>query len=132
MRKNVLSWALPLALLTVISCGETAKKPPATMGVGEKNKPLKVDLFIAQPTAYAEIIEVPGTIVASESVEIHPEMAGRFVQLLVEEGKYVAKGSLLAKLNDADLVAQLNKLEIQLQLAQQTEKRQAQLLKIQG
>ncbi|MFM8806386.1 MAG: efflux RND transporter periplasmic adaptor subunit [Sphingomonadales bacterium] len=132
MRKNVLSWALPLALLTVISCGETAKKPPATMGVGEKNKPLKVDLFIAQPTAYAEIIEVPGTIVASESVEIHPEMAGRIVQLLVEEGKYVAKGSLLAKLNDADLVAQLNKLEIQLQLAQQTEKRQAQLLKIQG
>lgn len=102
------------------------------MGVGEKNKPLKVDLFIAQPTAYAEIIEVPGTIVASESVEIHPEIAGRIIQLPIEEGKYVAKGSLLAKLNDADLVAQLNKLEIQLQLAQQTEKRQAQLLKIQG
>jgi membrane fusion protein (multidrug efflux system) len=102
------------------------------MGVGEKNKPLKVDLFIAQPTAYAEIIEVPGTIVASESVEIHPEIAGRIIQLPIEEGKNVAKGSLLAKLNDADLVAQLNKLEIQLQLAQQTEKRQAQLLKIQG
>jgi membrane fusion protein (multidrug efflux system) len=102
------------------------------MGVGEKNKPLKVDLFIAQPTAYAEIIEVPGSIVASESVEIHPEIAGRIIQLPIEEGKNVAKGSLLAKLNDADLVAQLNKLEIQLQLAQQTEKRQAQLLKIQG
>jgi membrane fusion protein (multidrug efflux system) len=59
-------------------------------------------------------------------------VAGRIVQLPIEEGKYVQKGSLLAKLNDADLVAQLNKLEIQLQLAQQTEKRQSQLLKIQG
>lgn len=102
------------------------------MGAGDKNKPLKVDLFIVRPAAYAETIEVPGTIVASESVEIHPEVAGRIVQLPIEEGKYVTKGSLLAKLNDADLVAQLNKLEIQLQLAQQTEKRQAQLLKIQG
>lgn len=132
MRKHVLPWALPLSLLTVLSCGEPAKKSPPNMGVGEKNKPLKVDLFIAQPTAYAEIIEVPGSIVASESVEIHPEIAGRIIQLPIEEGKNVAKGSLLAKLNDADLVAQLNKLEIQLQLAQQTEKRQAQLLKIQG
>ncbi len=102
------------------------------MGAGDKNKPLKVDLFIVRPAAYAETIEVPGTIVASESVEIHPEVAGRIVQLPIEEGKYVTKGSLLAKLNDADLLAQLNKLEIQLQLAQQTEKRQAQLLKIQG
>ena len=132
MRKFVLGWALPLSLLTAMSCGEPAKKSPAAMGAGDKSKPLNVDLFIVQPAAFAEIIDVPGTIVASESVEIHPEIAGRIVQLPIEEGKYVAKGSLLAKLNDADLVAQLNKLEIQLQLAQQTEKRQAQLLKIQG
>ena len=90
------------------------------MGGGEKNKPLKVDLFIVQPAPFAETIEVPGTIVASESVEIHPEVAGRIVQLPIEEGKYVEKGSLLAKLNDADLVAQLNKFEIQLQLAQRS------------
>jgi membrane fusion protein (multidrug efflux system) len=132
MRNLFLQWVLPMILLTVTGCGEESKKTPAPMGGGEKNKPLKVDLFIVQPAPFAETIEVPGTIVASESVEIHPEVAGRIVQLPIEEGKYVEKGSLLAKLNDADLVAQLNKLEIQLQLAQQTEKRQSQLLKIQG
>ncbi len=132
MRKINLLWALPLTLLTAAGCGEPAKKSPADMRAGEKSKPLKVDLFIVRPSLFAETIEVPGTIVASESVEIHPEVAGRIVKLPIEEGKYVEKGSLLAKLNDADLVAQLNKLEIQLQLAQQTEKRQAQLLKIQG
>lgn len=102
------------------------------MGPGDKNKATTVDLFIVEPIFFAETIEVPGTVIASESVEIHPEVAGRIVQLPIIEGKYVEKGSLLAKLNDADLVAQLNKLEIQLQLAQQTEKRQSQLLKIQG
>lgn len=132
MRKFFLCGVLPLLLLTFVSCSDSSKKSPAALGAAEKNKPLKVDLFVVRPTPYAETIEVPGTIVANESVEIHPEVAGRIVTLLVEEGKFVEKGTLLAKLNDADLVAQLNKLEIQLQLAQQTEKRQSQLLKIQG
>ena len=39
---------------------------------------------------------------------------------------------MLAKLYDGDLRAQLNKLNIQLALAQKTEERQTQLLKIQG
>jgi membrane fusion protein (multidrug efflux system) len=52
--------------------------------------------------------------------------------LNVAEGKYVGKGTLLAKLYDGDLRAQLNKLQIQLALAQKTEELQAQLLKIQG
>ncbi|MBM3915460.1 MAG: efflux RND transporter periplasmic adaptor subunit [Sphingomonadales bacterium] len=132
MRKFNLLWAFSLPLLVAAGCGESSKKSPNSMGGGEKNKPLKVDLFVVRTSSYAENIEVPGTIVASESVEIHPEVAGRIVKLPIEEGRFIEKGSLLAKLNDADLVAQLNKLEIQLQLAQQTEKRQAQLLKIQG
>jgi membrane fusion protein, multidrug efflux system len=48
------------------------------------------------------------------------------------EGANVSKGALLAKLNDADLRAQLNKLSVQLRIAQQNENRSAQLLKIQG
>ncbi len=39
---------------------------------------------------------------------------------------------LLAKLYDGDLQAQMRKLEVQLKIAEQTEKRQAELLKIQG
>jgi membrane fusion protein (multidrug efflux system) len=39
---------------------------------------------------------------------------------------------LLAKLYDGDLQAQLRKLDVQLQIAEQTEKRQAELIKIQG
>ena len=74
MRKYVLYRVLPLTLLALAGCGESPKKSPAAMGSGEKNKPLKVDLYIVQPTRYAETVEVPGTIVANESVEIHPEV----------------------------------------------------------
>jgi len=59
-------------------------------------------------------------------------VSGRIVQLNVAEGKYVGKGTVLAKLYDGDLRAQLNKVQVQLALAEKTEERQAQLLKIQG
>jgi len=87
---------------------------------------MKVDAFIVVPQAFQENIEVPGSIVANEVAEIHPEVSGRLVQLHVAEGRYVGKGTVLAKLYDGDLRAQLNKVQIQLALAQKTEERQAQ------
>ena len=94
--------------------------------------PLVVEAMIARPTSLSADIEIPGTIQASESTEIHPEIAGRITQLNVNEGKNVSKGTLLVKLFDGDLQAQMRKLKVQLQIAEQTEKRQAELLKIQG
>ena len=93
---------------------------------------MRVDGYVVKPELFGENIEVPGTILANETTEIHPEVSGKVVRLNVAEGKYVTRGSLLAKLYDGDLRAQLNKLQIQLSIAQKTEERQAQLLKIQG
>jgi membrane fusion protein (multidrug efflux system) len=93
---------------------------------------MRVDGYIVTPQPFQENVEVPGSIVANEVAEIHPETSGRIVQLNVVEGKYVSKGAMLAKLYDSDLRAQLNKINIQLALAKKTEERQAQLLKIQG
>jgi membrane fusion protein (multidrug efflux system) len=42
---------------------------------------------------------------------------------------YVKHGALIAKLYDGDLQAQMRKLDVQLKIADQTEKRQAELLK---
>ncbi len=118
--------------LSLVSCGKKKEKiqPPKTGPV--KAPPLRVDGYIVRPQPFQENIEVPGTIVANEVTEIHPETSGRIVQLNVVEGRIVGKGALLAKLYDGDLRAQLNKLQIQLELAKKTEERQAQLLKIQG
>jgi len=93
---------------------------------------LSVEAVIVKPQDLSSDIEVPGTILAYESTEIHPEIAGRLVTLNVREGAFVSKGALLAKLFDGDLQAQMRKLEVQLKIADQTEKRQAELLRIQG
>jgi membrane fusion protein (multidrug efflux system) len=125
-----------LALASMASCGGKKKdKIPAPGGGGGQNRQnmvMSVDAYVVQPEAFAENIEVPGSIIANEATEIHPEISGRITQLNVAEGRFVNKGALLAKLYDADLQAQLKKLQVQLEIAKTNEERSSQLLKIQG
>lgn len=132
--KNSLLYCLLFTSLLLVACKHTNKeaKPNEKAGPSDKNKSIGVHIYLIKPESFAEEIEVPGNLVANESVEIHPEMAGRIIFLNIQEGKTVEKGTLIAKLFDGDLLAQLKKLEVQLQLAQKTEERQAQLLKVQG
>lgn len=124
---------LIITCLLVVSCGKKKEKVgPGNPGAAKAPPPMRVDVYVVNPEPFQENIEVPGTILANEVAEIHPEVSGRIVQLNVAEGKYVSRGTLLAKLYDGDLRAQVNKLRVQLSIAEKTEERQAQLLKIQG
>lgn len=120
-------------IFLLIACGSKKKNDASKPKAGASTPPpMKVDGYVVRPESFQENIEVPGSLVPNESAEIHPEVSGRIVQLNVAEGRYVGKGTVLAKLYDGDLRAQLNKVQIQLALAEKTEDRQAQLLKIQG
>lgn len=124
---------LLLLMAGLAGCGKKKKSDALpSKQAGSKPPPMRVDGYVVVPQPFQENVEVPGNIVADEVAEIHPETSGRIVQLNVVEGKYVSKGAVLAKLYDGDLRAQLNKIQVQLALAQKTEERQAQLLKIQG
>lgn len=124
--------------LVIASCGAESKKDQEPKksaggeGSGRQQMAMSVDAYIVKTEAFAENIEVPGSIIANEATEIHPEVSGRVVQLNVAEGRQVSKGALLAKLYDADLQAQLKKLQVQLEIANTNEERSSQLLKIQG
>jgi len=128
------SFLVYISFISVIaSCGGKAEEKKAgSAGNNRQQIPGRVDGFIVKTTSVSENLEVPGTLVANEATEIHPEVSGRIIQLNVAEGKLVSKGALLARLYDGDLQAQLRKLEVQLQIAESNEKRSAQLLKIQG
>ncbi|MEO8712533.1 MAG: efflux RND transporter periplasmic adaptor subunit, partial [Parafilimonas sp.] len=69
---------------------------------------------------------------ANEFVELHPEATGRLTYLNVPEGKYVTKGTVIARINDEDLVANLNKSKATLVLAQSYADRLKPLLSVQG
>lgn len=117
----------------IVSCGSKKKTAAATTtSTQQQQQSIIADALIVSAQPLSADIEIPGTILAGETTEIHPEISGRVVQLNVREGTFVGKGALLAKLYDGDLQAQLRKLEVQLKIAEQTEDRQGQLLKIQG
>lgn len=136
MRINFAS-AHPLAYLLLasflLSCGEKTKKISANPSAGgNRQMTMHVDAYVVKTQALGDNVEVPGTLIANESTEIHPEISGRIVQLNVSEGRNVTRGALLAKIYDGDLQATLKKLKVQLQIAEQNEQRSSQLLKIQG
>lgn len=120
------------ALLLTSSCSSERKENAAAQQKAGPKPPAKVDGFVVQATSISEAIEIPGSLVADESTEIHPEVSGRIIGLYVREGAQVGKGALLAKLYDGDLQAQKRKLEVQLKIAQSNQGRSDQLLKIGG
>jgi membrane fusion protein, multidrug efflux system len=94
--------------------------------------PVTVDVVIAAAKPMSNTSEVNGTVVANESVELHPEASGRLTYLYVPEGKLIKKGTLIAKVNNADLQAQVDKSKVALDLAMKTEQRDKQLLAVNG
>jgi membrane fusion protein, multidrug efflux system len=91
-----------------------------------------VEGYVVKQTILDQTIVVSGTLKAFEETVLMPDVAGRVVSINFEEGKFVKKGTLLVKLFDEDLKAELKKLQTQLSIAEQTQKRQAELLKVSG
>ncbi len=98
----------------------------------KSDAPTVVDVIVATPQSLVKTIEANGTIVANEYAELRPEVNGRLTYLNVQEGSHIAQGTVLARINDADLVAQMEKSKVQLQLAEQTEQRLKKLLEVNG
>lgn len=119
---------LPLAMLVLLACKSKKEQPKQAAG----NQPVVVDVIIASTSSLSNTLEVNGTVVANEAVELRPEISGRLVQLNLPEGASVKQGTVLAKINDADIAATLEKTKVQLDLAEKTEARLKKLLAVSG
>src|SRR5688572_30202558 len=122
---------LAVTVFLIGSCND--KKPQqGAGGAGRQQGPIPVDGFIVSERVISENIEVPGSLLPFEETQIRAEVGGRVVQLNINEGAAVEKGTILVKLFDKDLQAQLRKLEVQLKIKEKSEERSSELLKIQG
>ncbi|RYZ21475.1 MAG: efflux RND transporter periplasmic adaptor subunit [Chitinophagaceae bacterium] len=125
--------AVPFLCLLAAGCGSSERKKDAEAAQkAGPRPPSRVDAFLVAARSISETIEVPGTIVAADATEIHPEVSGRIVQMNIREGSIVSQGSLIARLDDAELQAQRRKLQVQLAQAQTTVNRYSALAKIGG
>jgi membrane fusion protein (multidrug efflux system) len=124
------SYSFLVIIFLLLSCN--SKKEESIVGRQRQAGPIAVDGFIIKESTVSENVEVPGSLRPFEETEIRAEVGGRIVQMNVREGSLVEKGTLLVKLFDEDLRAQLRKLRVQLKIKEKTEERNRELLEISG
>ncbi len=123
---------IPLYLIVFFAIAAISCKGKPEPAKQKDAPPVVVDVIIASPQGISNTVEANGSVVANEYVELHPEVSGRLTYLNVAEGHAVAQGTVIARINDADLQAQLSKSRVQLDLAQKTADRYQKLLAVNG
>lgn len=130
MRFSIQCFGFLIMIFSLCSCN--SKKKQSTVGRPRISGAMQVDAFVVKASSISENVEVPGSLRPFEETEIRAEVGGRVVQMNIREGTVVQKGTVLVKLFDEDLKAQLRKLRVQLQIKQKTEERNRELLEISG
>ncbi len=128
--KRIIYVVLALAFAGVIVYKAVWSKPGQTEG-GTRGLPrtaLPVNLQVAKPENFTETLAVTGSVEANESVILKSEVSGKITGIHFNEGMRVSKGTLLIKVYDDDLQAQLTKAQANLKLTEDVEARQRQLL----
>ncbi len=99
---------------------------------GKKSSVFPVTVFVTGNSTLADKLYASGTVLANESADLKSEASGIVTYLNLPEGTTVKEGTLLLKVNDAELRAQLEKIKVDLKLAYDVERRQHQLFTVGG
>ncbi len=89
---------------------------------------LPVEAKIIKPERIENAIKITGAILANESVALRSEISGKIEKINFQEGQRVKKGDLLLKINDDEILAQLERLKYTQKLNDDMEYRMRQLL----
>lgn len=119
-------WSLlGFVFVSAIIAGCTSQAAENKAAAPSKSIPVgtPVDAVVIQPGVVKESLEVTGTLVANQHVDLVSELTRKVVRVNVKEGSFVKQGALLFQLDDADLQAQLERFRQQQKLAQLNEKR---------
>lgn len=133
MKKPSVWMIVMIVLVIVIALWFIVKPGKKTENNIRSERPqAKVDAIVVKPTLLVEEISVSGSLLAFDEVELKNEVAGRVVQINLPEGKFVKEGTLLVKLFDDDLQANLKKFQTQLAIQEKIHLRQTELLNVNG
>jgi len=118
--KNPSRWVLGLLTAGVVVIGSTTylivNRATPKLDVAELTVPVQSQDVTLRITASGKVVPV-------QSVNLSPKTSGRLAQLRVEQGDRVEQGQIIARMDDADIQAQLtqtraNLAQAQAQLAQ--------------
>ena len=97
-------------------------------GSEASRRELPVSATILTPQTLNNMFRITGVLLPDEEVDLTVESPGKITHIYFREGTFVEEGTLLAKVNDEPLQAELKKLEAQLPLAEDRLYRQQTLL----
>jgi membrane fusion protein (multidrug efflux system) len=111
------------AIPKLTSTSKVSQAAPSRRGGGDA-PPVTVRAYVVQQTRLDDRILVTGTVLPNEQIDLHSEVPGKIMAINFREGSTVRKGTLLVKINDADLRAQLRRAVSRKELAESKERRQ--------
>lgn len=76
---------------------------------------------------FTHFLEIQGSVKTKQNLLIYPEMAGTLESIFVKEGQLVAKGEVLAQIDDGGMKQQVAQVETTTELAKTTFERQQRL-----
>lgn len=122
-----------ITTLALAGCGRSkgANGDPAgagAPGAGGGPMAMPVDVALARTDTVTETIRATGQVEAVQAIELRPEVEGRIVGIMVSEGREVAQGAPLFKIDDTELKAQVARLEAERDLADQALTRTRELI----
>jgi membrane fusion protein (multidrug efflux system) len=127
---RTLAWNIFLVLLVITGGGCSGSKKKKE---GKDSSSISfIEGVILKTSVVDETIGISGTLRPFEETVLMPEAAGRVVLLNLPEGEFVKRGTLLVKIFDADLQAQLAKAQNQYDIGKEILDRQTELLKVDG
>jgi membrane fusion protein, multidrug efflux system len=107
---------------------ESASKGMAA-GKGGPAPAMNVNGVVVTTQDFSNAVSVSGTLEANEQVQVRSEISGLVRSINFSEGSKVSKGSLLLKIDDRELQAQLRQALTKEKLASEIESRARKLLK---
>ena len=127
----MIKYSLFLAvIICLMACNQGKADKKDTKG--QSKSVSNLEGFVVKPSLLKQSISISGSLKPFEETTLMPDVTGRVVKVAIEEGQKVKQGTLLVKLFDYDLQAQLHKAQTQLQIAELTSKRQSELVKVEG
>ena len=124
MKKSTISFScfitgIFIGIFVLTACSsENTPQPPKAARKGAGAKTLRVSGYIAREDSTSGVYSTDGELVAANQVDVAAETAGKVVKLYAKDGQSVSQGFLLAKLDDAELQANLKSAKASLDLAQ--------------
>ncbi len=135
--KKIPTWLITIIVIGLLIASKFvffSKKEdkPAANNKNKNAMPVAVNYFVVTPVGFTNDIFATGKIGAFNQIDILPEVNGKVTGIFFKEGETVTKGTLLVKLNAADLEAQLLKSKTQSKLSEQKLDRLKKLMAVNG